>query len=451
MILVIDDDPTILSSLKILLTHSGYEIKAVSSPEEAVDVVRAVTPELVLMDMNYSRSTSGQEGLILLKQIHIFRPKVPVILMTAWGSIELAVEGMREGAFDFVTKPWDNRRLLDRIATAISLSGGESPSEKSLSKAGGGFVRDRIIGRSPALDKLLETAARVAPTNAAILITGESGTGKELIAEAIHNNSNRAGKPFVKVNLGGISQSLFESEMFGHVKGAFTGAVTDRIGRFAAADGGTIFLDEIGELDLSSQVKMLRVLQEQTFEPLGSSRSVRVDVRIICATNADLPAMVAARQFREDLFYRINLVTLSVPPLRERSGDIPALARHFARQLRESSPGVGDVEISRSAEQWLCRQPFPGNIRELKNLVERTILVSGKDILDAEDFSAFPSPHASDVAESSSETGTLEDVERRRILAAVKESAGNLSRAASILGISRGALYRRLEKYGIDT
>lgn len=450
MILVIDDDPTILSSLRILLCHSGYEIKAVSSPEEAVDVVRAVSPELVLMDMNYSRSTSGQEGLILLKQIHIFRPKVPVILMTAWGSIELAVEGMREGAFDFVTKPWDNRRLLDRIATAISLSSGVS-SDSSSSKGHGGFIRDRIIGRSPALEKLLETAARVAPTNAAILITGESGTGKELIAEAIHNNSNRAGKPFVKVNLGGISQSLFESEMFGHVKGAFTGAVADRIGRFAAADGGTIFLDEIGELDLSSQVKMLRVLQEQTFEPLGSSRSVRVDVRIICATNVDLPAMVAARQFREDLFYRINLVTLSVPPLRERSGDIPALACHFARQLRESSPGVGDVEISRSAEQWLCRQPFPGNIRELKNLVERTILVSGKDILEAEDFSAFSSPHAADVAESSSGTGTLEDVERRRIFAAVKESAGNLSRAAAILGISRGALYRRLEKYGIDT
>ena len=272
MILIIDDDPAIRASLSLLLRRSGHEVKAVASPAEAMAMVRVSTPALVLLDMNFSRQTSGDEGLTLLRQIKIFAPSVPVILMTAWGSIDLAVEGMRSGAFDFVTKPWDNRRLLDRIAVALDMTG---PTESP--HPAGEFDRGGIVGSSEGLRSVLDTAARVAPTNAPVLITGESGTGKELVAEAIHRNSRRRDKPFVKVNLGGLPQSLFESEMFGHCKGAFTDAHTDRTGRFEAADGGTIFLDEIGELDLTCQVKLLRVLQEQSFEPLGSSTTRHID------------------------------------------------------------------------------------------------------------------------------------------------------------------------------
>ncbi|MDE6370239.1 MAG: sigma 54-interacting transcriptional regulator, partial [Duncaniella sp.] len=256
MILVVDDDSTVRLSLKILLTRKGYEVVPVSSPAEAMDVVRATAPSLVMLDMNFSRSTTGDEGLTLLKQIKLFRPDVPVILMTAWGSIPLAVKGIHAGAFDFITKPWDNRVLLQRIETALELNATTASEEK------GSFDRSFIIGRSPALMNVLDTIERIAKTDASVLIMGENGTGKELIAEAIHRNSRRASRPMIKVNLGGISQSLFESEMFGHRKGAFTGAVADREGRFSVADGGTIFLDEIGELDLNSQVKLLRVLQE---------------------------------------------------------------------------------------------------------------------------------------------------------------------------------------------
>lgn len=308
MILVVDDDPTIRASLGMLLRRGGYEPVVADGPAAAMEIVRSREPELVLLDMNFSRFTTGEEGLTLLRQIKIFAPKVPVILMTAWGSIELAVEGMRAGAFDFITKPWDNRRLLDRVAVALDMVK-ETPVNPPA--ANPTFDRSFIIGNSQGLRAVLATVARVAPTNAPVLITGESGTGKELIAEAIHRNSRRHAGPFVKVNLGGLSQSLFESEMFGHKKGAFTDAIADRVGRFEAADGGTIFLDEIGELDMACQVKLLRVLQEQRFEPLGSSKTRQVDVRIVCATNADLPAMVAARTFREDLFTASTLSTLS--------------------------------------------------------------------------------------------------------------------------------------------
>ena len=266
MILIIDDDTAVRSSLNFMLKRAGYEAKAVPGPREAMDVVRAEAPELILMDMNFTLSTTGEEGLTLLRQVKIFRPDVPVILMTAWGSIQLAVQGMRAGAFDFITKPWNNAALLQRIETALQLKASSSKAAE-----GTDFVLERshIIGQSKGLMDVLDTVARIARTNASVLVTGESGTGKELIAEAIHRNSRRAAQPFVKVNLGGISQSLFESEMFGHKKGAFTDAVADRTGRFELADKGTIFLDEIGDLDMSCQVKLLRVLQDQTFEVLG--------------------------------------------------------------------------------------------------------------------------------------------------------------------------------------
>lgn len=449
MILIIDDDSAVRSSLSFMLKRAGYEVKTAPGPREAMDIVRAEAPALILMDMNFTLSTTGEEGLTLLKQVKVFRPDVPVILMTAWGSIQLAVQGMQAGAFDFITKPWNNAALLQRIETALELSAAPKDVPEEQTSA---LNRSHIIGKSKGLMEVLNTVARIARTNASVLITGESGTGKELIAEAIHINSQRVKNPFVKVNLGGISQSLFESEMFGHKKGAFTDASADRIGRFEMANKGTIFLDEIGDLDPSCQVKLLRVLQDQTFEVLGDSRPRKVDVRVVSATNADLRKMVSERTFREDLFYRINLITVKLPSLRERREDIPLLARHFADRQAEVN-GLPRTEFSSDALNFLSRLPFPGNIRELKNLVERTILVSGKSVLDAGDFDAQYLRHDEPMkaAEGSSFSGmTLDEIERQTILQALEQHKGNLSQVAVSLGISRAALYRRLEKYNIN-
>lgn len=449
MILVIDDDSAIRSSLSFLLKRVGHEVEVVASPKEAIEMVRSVAPELILMDMNFSLSTSGEEGLVLLKQVKIFRPEVPVILMTAWGSISLAVQGMQTGAFDFVTKPWNNAALLNSINTALELNRKEETSPaKDRTEIDGKFRFDKIIGKSPALMEVLNTVARIARTNASVLITGESGTGKELIAEAVHMNSTRAKEAFVKVNLGGISQSLFESEMFGHKKGAFTDASTDRTGRFELAHKGTIFLDEIGDLDLSCQVKLLRVLQDQTFEVLGDSRPRKVDVRVVSATNCDLPGMVQEHTFREDLFYRINLITVHLPSLRERKEDIPLLARHFA-DIQTRTNGLPHVQFSSDAVEFLQRLPYPGNIRELKNLVERTMLVSGKETLEARDFENQYQARE-DVRDAAIRPGmTLEEIEKQTILHTLERYNNNLSQVAMALGISRAALYRRLEKYNI--
>ena len=448
MILIIDDDSAVRSSLSFMLKRAGYEAQVVPGPREAIEVVRTVAPDLILMDMNFTLSTTGEEGLTLLKQVKVFRPDTPVIMMTAWGSIQLAVQGMQAGAFDFIPKPWNNAALLQRIETALELSTAPKETTQEQNDA---FNRNHIIGRSQGLTDVLNTIARIAKTNASVLITGESGTGKELIAEAIHINSQRAKHPFVKVNLGGISQSLFESEMFGHKKGAFTDASADRTGRFEMADKGTIFLDEIGDLDLSCQVKLLRVLQDQTFEVLGDSRPRKTDIRVVSATNADLRKMVNERTFREDLFYRINLITVKLPALRERREDIPLLVRHFADRQAETN-GLPRTEFSADAMQFLSRLPYPGNIRELKNLVERTILVSGKPTLDASDFDAQYIRHNDQkAAESTSFIGmTLDEIERQTILQALERHKGNLSQVAMALGISRAALYRRLEKHNIN-
>ena len=448
MILIIHDDSAVRSSLSFMLKRAGYEAQVVPGPREAIEVVRTVAPDLILMDMNFTLSTTGEEGLTLLKQVKVFRPDTPVILMTAWGSIQLAVQGMQAGAFDFIPKPWNNAALLQRIETALELSTAPKETTQEQNDA---FNRNHIIGRSQGLTDVLNTIARIAKTNASVLITGESGTGKELIAEAIHINSQRAKHPFVKVNLGGISQSLFESEMFGHKKGAFTDASADRTGRFEMADKGTIFLDEIGDLDLSCQVKLLRVLQDQTFEVLGDSRPRKTDIRVVSATNADLRKMVNERTFREDLFYRINLITVKLPALRERREDIPLLVRHFADRQAETN-GLPRTEFSADAMQFLSRLPYPGNIRELKNLVERTILVSGKPTLDASDFDAQYIRHNDQkAAESTSFIGmTLDEIERQTILQALERHKGNLSQVAMALGISRAALYRRLEKHNIN-
>lgn len=449
MILIIDDDSAIRSSLSFMLRRAKYDVQAVAGPKDAMDVIRSVAPDLILMDMNFTLSTSGEEGLTLLKQVKLFRPDVPVILMTAWGSIQLAVEGMQAGAFDFITKPWNNAALMQRIETALELTQESHQPEIPVAEDGG-FDRSGIIGQSKPLMEVLSTIKRIARTNAPVLITGESGTGKELIAEALHRNSKRADKPFVKVNLGGISQTLFESEMFGHKKGAFTDAVTDRIGRFELANKGTIFLDEIGELDLSCQVKLLRVLQDQTFEMLGDSRPHKVDVRIVSATNADLPRLVNEHKFREDLFYRINLITVHLPALRERPDDIPLLVKHFADRLCAQND-LPPVVFTPDALNYLSTLPYPGNIRELKNLVERTLLVSGKAELTEQDFQAqYTSPTTGIKAGLSLQGMTLEEVEKQTILQTLERYHNNISQVANALGISRGSLYRRLEKYGID-
>ncbi len=438
MILIVDDDITIRMSLSLLLKKAGYEVKPAAGPEEAMKVVRKSEPELILLDMNFSLATSGDEGLTLLKQIKLFLPDTPVILMTAWGSIPLAVEGIKNGAADFITKPWDNNLLLQRIETTIKLSGPNMVSKDA-------FDRGKIIGNNPELLKVLEQVRRVAASSAPVLIMGENGTGKELIAEAIHLNSPRKKQPFVKVNLGGISSSLFESEMFGHKKGAFTGAFTDREGRFSVADKGTIFLDEIGDLDPNSQVKLLRVLQEHTFEVLGESRPRKVDIRVVSATNANLARMVADRTFREDLFYRINLITITLPPLRDRKDDIPLLVKHFAKEFTKSG-SEPKPRFTTDAMSLLTSLPYPGNIRELKNLVERIIIMSESSTIDIDDIKNH-------LSASTSAPGTVKSVltdnERQAIVDTLKKFDGNMSKTAAHLGITRQALYRRMEKYGI--
>lgn len=450
MILICDDDEAVRSTLSIVLKRARYEVQTASNPREAIDFVRKTEPELIIMDMNYSSGTSGEEGLILLRQVKIFVPDVPVILITAWCSINLAVRGIQAGAFDFVTKPWNNMLLLQTIETAIQLTKTSASEETELTNTTDlKNISGKIIGRSPLLMNVLGTVARIAKTNAPVLITGESGTGKELIAEAIHTNSRRSSAPFVKVNLGGISHTLFESEMFGHKKGAFTDAHYDRMGRFELANKGTIFLDEIGELDASSQVKLLRVLQDQTFEVLGDSTQKQADVRVISATNRSLSEMVSKGLFREDLFYRINLITIRIPALRERKEDIPLLAKHFAR-LQANANGIPFVDISSEGMAYLMRLPFPGNIRELKNLVDRTILVSGKRLITDTDFKQQYIDVPESNFSSSDAVTPLNEVEKREIIKAMKLYGNNHSKIALALGLTRPSLYRRIEKYGLN-
>jgi two-component system NtrC family response regulator len=450
MILIIDDDKAVRASLLLLLQKEGYAAKEVSSPNEAIAWLNHNIPSLVILDLNFSLDTSGVEGIRLLKQIRKTHPGIPVILITGWATIELAVTGMKAGANDFVNKPWNNDHLLQSVRTLINLK--EKKTEKlSRINLDDRYQFHHIIGEDPRMLSILETIGRIAATDASVLITGESGTGKELVAEAIHQNSLRNNKSFVKVNLGGISTSLFESEMFGHVRGAFTDAKADRVGRFEMANKGTIFLDEIGDLDQSNQVKLLRVLQDRTYEVLGSSRTKMVDARVICATNRDLEGMVADKAFREDLLYRINLISIKLPALRERAGDIPLLVKFFVNNLRElySRP---NLTVAHDAMKWLQKLELPGNIRELKNLVERTILVTKKDCLGENDFQSQAEVKTKKKdALQLPEVGslTLEEMEIQMIHKAMDFHKNRISRVAKALGITRNTLYRRLEKYNI--
>lgn len=455
MLLIIDDDIAVQTSLSLLLRRDGFTVQTASDPAQALNALEAETPELILLDMNFSIETSGEEGLKLLKVIRAGYPTVPVILITGWGTIDLAVQGMKAGAKDFITKPWQNDYVLQSVKTLLNLNQQtaetaqtRSPSRRKLDQQ---YQFGHIVGEDPKLLDILETIGRVAPTDAPVLITGESGTGKELIAEAIHQNSRRRSKPFVKVNLGGISATLFESELFGHMRGAFTDAKSDRVGRFELANKGSIFLDEIGDLDLSSQVKLLRVLQDRTFEPLGSSRSKTVDVRVICATNRNLEEMVAKGTFREDLFYRINLITVKLPALRERPDDIPPLVSYFVNNLKTIYERP-KLTVAPTALKWVKTLMLPGNIRQLKNIVERTVLLSPKDALEISDFQKhIPASPAAQSTRALPEVGTitLDELEYQMIQRAMDFYNNKVTKVARALGITRFALYRRLEKYGI--
>jgi two-component system NtrC family response regulator len=453
VILIVDDDPSVTASLALLLKQAGHRSRRASTPEEALGALDGV--RLVLQDMNFSRRTTGDEGLALLAEIRKRRPELPVVLITAWGSIALAVAGMRLGAADFITKPWSNAQVLSSVETALGLSAAPAaattlPEREELDER---FDFGALVGRDPKLRRVLEVVGRVAATDASVLVTGESGTGKELVAEALHRNSRRRDAAFVKVNLGGISAPLFDSEMFGHVRGAFTDARADRKGRFEVANGGTIFLDEIGELDPAAQVKLLRVLQDRTYEVLGSSQTRIVDVRVVSATNRVLPDMVAAGTFREDLLYRLNLIALHLPPLRERADDVPLLVSRFLRQIAQVY-GREEIAISPAAVRWLQGLPWPGNVRQLRQWLERAVLVGGERQLEVGDFEAASSMEAP--ARSPKDalpavgTMTLDEIERGMIVKSLRHHGGNISRVAESLGLTRPALYRRLEKYGLS-
>jgi two-component system NtrC family response regulator len=454
MILIVDDDPSVTASLALLLKQAGYASRVEPTPAAALGFLERERCDLVLQDMNFSRRTSGEEGLELLAHVKALRPDLPVVLITAWGSIALAVAGMKAGASDFVTKPWTNPQLLQTVRTVLGLAesssvptGAAPPSREDLDAR---YDFGALVGRNTRLLRILDVLGRVSATDASVLVTGESGTGKELVAEAIHRNSQRHAGPFVKVNLGGISSALFESEMFGHVKGAFTDAWTDRKGRFEIASGGTILLDEIGDLDASSQVKLLRVLQDRTYEVLGSSVRRTVDVRVVAATNRNLAERVERGEFREDLLYRINLIAIHLPPLRERRDDIPILATSHLRTLAEIYRR-DSLAISPAALRWLQGLNWPGNVRQLRQLIERTVLVTTRALLEVEDFAATAEMERREQPDPLPPVGTLtlDEIEKAMIEKSIRFHSGNLTRVAESLGLSRAALYRRLEKYRI--
>jgi len=452
-ILIVDDDSAVQVSLALLLKQSGFDTVCADGPQQALEQLQAgpvdLRFDLVLQDMNFSLQTSGEEGMDLLARIKQQHPALPVLLMTAWGSISLAVRGVKAGAANFFTKPWDNGQLVALVEATLDLAAPASSPKLTRRSLDAQCDFSAIVGEHPKLLKVLETIAQVARTRAPVLILGESGTGKELIADAIHRNSPRADHPIVKINMGAITSSLFESEMFGHVRGAFTDARSDRKGHVAVADGGTLFLDEIGELQRGDQVKLLRVLQDQRYQPVGASTTLQADLRVVSATNRELAELVAGGEFREDLFYRLNLITIRLPPLRERRSDIPLLARHIADSVAQGY-GLGEVVLAQDALDWLSNQPWPGNIRQLKQTLERALLLAGRQHLGQADFQAAS---AVDEGAPNGRLGvdgmTLEQVERHMIEQALQQHAGNISRMARALGLSRTALYRRLERHGL--
>ncbi len=445
-ILVADDQPDVLEALRLLLKGEGYLIDTAKSPNSVMKAVEQRDYALAIIDLNYARdTTSGQEGLELLGKLQGADPTLPVVVMTAWASVEVAVEAMRRGAKDFVTKPWENPRLLSIVKNQIELASAvrafqRLEQENQILRGKGGPT---LIAQSAAMRPVLEVIARVGPSDANILLTGENGTGKGVVAQALHAVSVRAGKPFISVNMGGLPEGVFESELFGHVRGAFTDAKTDRAGRFELADGGTLFMDEIGNIPMSQQAKILRVLETGELERVGSSRTYRVNVRLVSATNADLPAEVAAGKFRQDLLFRLNTIHIHLPPLRERREDIALLAQHFLKghveRYRKPITGFDDAAV-----EAMKNYAWPGNVRELDHAVERGVLMTQGKVVRAPDLGLNAGQAAPRLEDMS-----LEEVEGFLIRKTLARCEGNARKAAEQLGLSRSAFYRRLERYGL--
>ena len=446
-ILIADDQPDVLEALRFLVKGEGYQAEAVNSPPAAIDAVESRDFDVVLMDLNYTRdTTSGQEGLDLLNRIQGLDSTLPVIVMTAWGSVELAVEAMRRGARDFIQKPWDNARLSAILKTQIEL--GRALRKGQRLEAENRVLRaerfPQLIAHSAAMRPVLDVISRVGPSDANVLITGENGTGKGLVAQTLHSVSLRATRPLVTVNTGGLAEGVFESELFGHVKGAFTDAKVDRVGRFEMADGGTLFLDEIANISMGLQSKLLRTLETGEFERVGSSKTRRVDVRVFSATNADLAAQVSEGRFRQDLLFRLNTIELRLPPMRDRREDIPLLAAHFLHQHAEHYRKPLST-FDEGAVKALLAHAWPGNVRELDHAVERAVLMAQGDVIRAADLGLRAGREGPPRLEEMS----LEDVEALLIKKALARFNGNVSHAANALGLSRSALYRRLQRYGL--
>ena len=445
-IFVADDQRDVVESLRLLLKGEGYAAETFGNTESLVGALRERTADAVLMDLNYTRdTTSGDEGLDAVTRIRSFDAHTPIVLMTAWGTINLAVEAMRRGAQDFIEKPWDNERLLAVLRTQVALGRALQRARtleaenRQLKGAG-----DSLIAESPAMQPVLETVERVAPTDANVLITGESGCGKGLVARLIHEGSPRRERSLVTVNIGSLAETVFESEMFGHVKGAFTDAKNDRVGRFELADGGTLFLDEIANIPVAQQGRLLRVLEDGQFERLGSSRTQRADVRVLAATNADIDGEITAGRFRADLLYRLNTIHIHLPPLRERGDDILRLGQRFLSQhAQHHRRGVSS--FSEPALSALRRYSWPGNVRELNHVIERAVLMARGSAIEPADLRLMPA--ASSPADR--RPMTLDEVELDTIRAALSRHDSNVVAAAEELGMSRSALYRRMEKFGL--
>jgi len=446
-ILIADDQADVLEALRFLIKGEGYQSEAVTSPAAALHAIEARDFDAVLMDLNYTRdTTSGQEGLDLLNRIQTLDGNLPVIVMTAWGSVELAVEAMRRGARDFIQKPWDNARLSAILKTQIELGRalrkGQRLEEENRTLRAERFPQ--LIAQSAAMRPVLDVISRVGPSDANVLITGENGTGKGLVAQTLHSSSLRSTRPLLTVNTGGLAEGIFESELFGHVKGAFTDAKTDRVGRFEMADGGTLFLDEIANVTMPLQGKLLRTLETGEFERVGSSKSRRVDVRVFSATNADLHTAVDEGRFRQDLLFRLNTIELRLPPLRDRREDIAPLAAHFLRQhVGHYRKAIN--QFDEGAMKALLAHTWPGNVRELDHAVERAVLMAEGETIRSGDLGLRGGREASLRLEEMS----LEDVEALLIKKALARFNGNVSHAANALGLSRSALYRRLQRYGL--
>lgn len=444
-VLIADDQPDVLEALRLLLKGEGFRIEAVTTPQAIIEALEKKDFDVALIDLNYTRdTTSGQEGLDLLTRIQNVDSAIPVVVMTAWGSVGLAVEAMRRGARDFIQKPWENERLITILRTQAELA--QALRQGQRLEAENRLLRDErmptLIAEAPSMQPVLEVISRVGPSDANVLLTGENGTGKGVVARMLHAVSPRAAKPMVTVNIGGLSEGVFESELFGHVKGAFTDARTDRVGRFEMAEGGTLFLDEIANLTLKNQPKLLRVLETGEFERVGSSKTRKANVRIISATNSDLNEEVHQGRFRQDLLFRLNTVEIHLPPLRDRSEDIPLLADHFLRQhalkYRKQISG-----FDKATMQALTRHGWPGNVRELDHAIERAVLMAQSDTVQSSDLGLQPREVARRLEDMS-----LEEVEGFLIQKTLAQCDGNVSRAAEKLGLSRSALYRRLQRFG---